>query len=121
MASTLRANDFQLRSMRVLKLNTPSRQLDYHGEVIFNGMEFFAVVDLSLIVTRLDYKLRLHNYQMAQYYLLGEEEKKKNGNTQQLFKMLPYEEVLMSTQREMGGIPLKSMFQVLISSQLENY
>lgn len=121
MASSIRPNDFQLRSMRVLKLNTPSRKLDYHGEVVFNTMEFFAAVDLSLIVTRLDYKLRLHTYQLSQYCLLSEEEKKKNATTQQLFKLLPYEELLTSTNKEMSVTPLRGVFERLILKQLENY
>ncbi len=53
--------------MRVLKLNCPDRRMEFQGDVVFNTMEYFAVVDLTVVVARLDYKLRMHNYQLSQF------------------------------------------------------
>lgn len=68
----IQPKDFVLRGVRMLKLNSSDRNLVYHGSVVFNSMDYFSVVDLSVVVCRLDYRLRLHNYQLSQWCLMNE-------------------------------------------------
>lgn len=84
-------------------------------------MDYFSVVEVSILVKRLDYRLRLHNYQLSQWCLMNDEDKRKHANTLQLFKLLPYDELLKCTQKEMGFMNLRESFKKLVSGQLANY
>ena len=62
--SSIRPSDFKEKARKVLRV---SRHRDYYGDVIFGEFDYFCSVELTIHLTRLDYRFRMCEYQLSNF------------------------------------------------------